>query len=263
MKTLWTLYVKEWKDSRYVFGVVGIGLLALMFYGAYVYDHHVEGAMKPIRNFLPFALVVAGSFFAPAFLLARSFSSEWKSETHYQWFSLPVKKWVSVLGKVATAFSQGVIFLVMTLTFLLCFERYRVDHPKSVERFFTSLSELSGSQIMVVVYDMTIVFLVPVIIYLMLTLALVVAMEGVKFALHRYRGIAALVFLGGSVYLYGRFYQLAHDNLRILGRFKPTSFWQEGSMVGGMELAVYVYPLLALVALMGLGLFLFEKRVEI
>lgn len=263
MKTLWTLYVKEWKDSRYVFGVVGICLLVLMVYGAYAYDRDIEGWMKPARNFLPFALVIAGSFFAPAFLLARSFSSEWKSDTHYQWFSLPVKKWISVFGKVATAFSQGVIFLVVSFTFLLCFELYRVDHSKSVDRILERFSDLTVGQIMWYATDVAIVTVLPIVIYLMLTLALVVAMEGVKFVLHRHRGIAALVFFAGSIYLYGRFFRVAYDHLRILGRFNPVSFWEEGSLVGGMELAIYVYPLLALVALMGLGLLLFEKRVEI
>ena len=130
-------------------------------------------------------------------------------------------------------------------------------------RVFSKMFDLSVSELIMVTTDVAIVFGLPVVIPLLFTLALVTAMEGVKFTVHRRRGLASLLFFGGVIYLFGRFFKDAVDALGFLGRYKPMTFWQSGSMSEGMDLGMIVYTFSVSVILVLVGLWLFEKRVEI
>ena len=93
MKTWVALYVKEWKDSRDLLVFLVIALFALEIFGWYHFDPDLARSGRGRWRFLPFIFGFVTCLVAPPFLLARSFSSEWRSETHYQWFSLPVNRW--------------------------------------------------------------------------------------------------------------------------------------------------------------------------
>lgn len=264
MKMFWALYVKEWKDSRYLFGVVGIGLVALEVYGWYAFDPDFLGGAKKeaFFNHTPFFLATAASFLAPAFMLARAFSSEWKTETHYQWFSLPVHRWVSVVCKLAVAFCQGILFMVFAIANMLALD-FMYSDRSFVSGLFSNIGKTTFVEKTVLGIDIFVVFVIPVLLYFLLCLSLVTALEGVKFAFHKYQGLIALVFFGLMVYIYARFYKTAMYVFDFLGSYKPWSFWDSGSMKGGMEIGIYAYPVLMITLLMALGLWLFHKRVEI
>ena len=262
MKTFWALYVKEWKDSRYVFGAVCVFLVALAIYGGYGTELHTRRLLsvgEKMSRALPFVLGVACCLFAPPFLLARSISLEWKSETHYLWFSLPIQRWFSLLGKFSVALSQSLVLILLTGLLVVTTISFLSEHPMGWIRFLDFLREGGIGGVM----DICMIFVLPVLLYVILSLAFVIAMEGVKFLAHRYRGLMALGFFGTMVYLYARFWGTAMDALNFLGRYKPDTFWQSGSMSHGVELALYVYPFGVTVLLMAFGLWLFEKRVQI
>ncbi len=262
MKTFWALYKKEWKDSRQLLGFLVIGIMALEFYGLYHFDPALIGQKESAWYQIPFVLAVAVGFFAPAFLMARSFSSEWKAETHYQWFSLPVNRWVTVMSKFAVAFSQGIVLLLFSSGGV--FEASSKDGGFTLWHvYFEKLEDLQLYQSGLFMIDTFVVFSLPIFLGLGLILALVTAMEGVKFTVHRYRGLMALVFFGSSIFLFGRFFESSIKFLSFLGRYKPMSFWQSGPLSPGLDLAICAYPMLVIVLLMGIGLWLFEKRVEI
>lgn len=265
MNTFWALYVKEWKDSRYLFGVLGVGLIALELYGWLAFDPTLRGGAgkEVILNWLPFVLGIAASFFAPSFLLARSFSAEWKSETHYQWFALPVKRWITVLCKFAVAAVQGIILLIFTVGNFLTVSAMHSEGDKALEKFLNRFTLLSWGEVTYLMIDLFVVFVLPVLVYLTLSLAVVMAMEGVKFTLHRYQGVVALVFFGGVIYLFGRFFKDALQMLGFLGNYRAMTIWQDGNMSSAIEWAMLVYPLTVAAILVFLGLWLFEKRVEI
>ena len=137
-------------------------------------------------------------------------------------------------------------------------ERRQIDETKSrvVHGFLWPDLWLS-------VIDLCVVFVVPFLLYMMLLLALVTAMEGLKFSVRRFQGLAALTFFGGMIYLYARSYTTAVDSLSFLGRYNTVVFLGEGSMKVVMQLSHLAYPFLAFTVLLFAGLWLFEKRVEI
>lgn len=262
MKTFWALYKKEWKDSLQLLGFLVVGIISLEVYGWYHFDPALIGQKESAWYQIPFVLAMAVGFFAPAFLLARSFSSEWKAETHYQWFSLPVNRWVTVMSKFAVAFSQGIVLLLFSSGGV--FEASSKDGGFTLwQVYFGKIADLQLYQSGLFMIDTFVVFSLPIFLGLGLILALVTAMEGVKFTVHRYRGLMALVFFGSSVYLFGRFFNSAVQFLDFMGSYKPFMFLPGKGMGHGVEWASYAYPLLAIVLLMGIGLWLFEKRVEI
>jgi len=262
MRTFWALYKKEWKDSQQLLGFLVVGITALELYGWYHFDPALIERKESAWYQIPFVIAMAVGFFAPAFLLARSFSFEWKSETHYQWFSLPVNRWITVMSKFAVALSQGIVLLLFSSGGV--FQASSKDGGFTIwQVFFEKTEDLQLYQFSLFMIDIFVMFSLPVLLGLVLTLALVTAMEGVKFTVHRYRGLVALVFFGSSVYLFGRFFNSAVQILDFMGSYKPLLFLPGKGMGHSVEWASYAYPLLAIVLLMGMGLWLFEKRVDI
>ena len=259
MKNWVALYVKEWKDSAYMLAFLVIALVALQIYGWYLFDPELAGASGGGWVVLPFVLGFVACVIVPPFLLARSFSSEFKSETHYLWFSLPVNRWVTVICKYAVALINGfILWMIAAGSMVLLLMKEGKLTKLNPELSTASFGQISGFLI-----DLCVVFVVPFLLYMMLLLALVTAMEGLKFSVRRFQGLAALTFFGGMIYLYARSYTTAVDSLSFLGRYNTVGFGAEGSMKGVMQLSHLAYPFLASTVLLFAGLWLFEKRVEI
>lgn len=251
MNIWWALYVKEWKDTRYVFAFLMLAVVGLEGYGwLYFEPDFAKVGPRAILSYVPFILGGAACFIAPPFLLARSFSSEWKSDTHYQMFSLPVDKFVPSLAKYLVALSNGLLLFLVAATFM----------------FVVGMEHGVKEGAPRVAYDdvwfvMTLGFLV----YLVLILGFVTAMEGVKFAVKRLRRLAAVGFWLVSMFLYFWFYGQAVNVLGFLGVLEIWSV-MDGQMVmavGNVAWASFVYPAFVGLLLLGMGLVLFEKHVEI
>jgi hypothetical protein len=251
MNAFWALYVKEWKDARYVFAFLMIAIGALGIYGwVYFEPDFSDVGPRAILSFIPFFLGGVACFVAPPFLLARSFSSEWKSDTHYQIFALPVPKFVPAFAKYLVALSNGLLMFLVAggIMFGVGIE-YGVK--EGVPR--------------VAYDDVLFLMILGFAVYLVLILGFVTAMEGVKFTVKRFQRLAAVGFWLVSMYFYVWFHGLAVGNLSFLGKFQIDSVMDGQVMmaVSSVAWAGFAYPVLVGLVLLVLGLGLFEKYVEI
>lgn len=251
MTIWWALYVKEWKDARYVFSFLIVGLAALGAYGAIYFEPDlVAVGPRALLSYIPFILGGAACFIAPPFLLARSFSAEWKSDTHYQMFSLPVPKFVPALAKYLVAVSNGFLMFVVMGSFM----------------FWVGVENWGGVDKPRVAYDDVVILMVMgFLAYLMMMLGFVTAMEGVKFAVKRFQRLAAVGFCVVALYFYLWFYWQIVGVLGFLGTFKVDSVvnGQFVMVIAEIAWASFLYPAFVGVLLLVLGLGLFEKYVEI
>lgn len=248
MTRWWALYVKEWKEARHVFAFLMIAIALLEGYGWFYFTPNFA-QVGPL-SFIPFVLGGAACFVAPPFLLARAFSSEWKSDTHYQWFSLPVPKFVPALAKYLVAVSNGLLMFLLAAGFTL----------------ITGIEQNSDPNMPRVAYDDIVVLVVlGFLAYLILILGFVTAMEGVKFTVKRFQRLTAVGFWILAMYFYFDFYGYAVHVLDFLGTFEVDSVMNGQSMMVVHEFAWanFVYPACVGFLLLGLGLALFEKHVEI
>ncbi|MBT3605028.1 MAG: hypothetical protein HOE48_15320 [Candidatus Latescibacteria bacterium] len=251
MNTLWALYVKEWKDARYVFAFLMLAIVGLEGYGwLYFEPDFAKVGLSAILSYVPFILGGAACFIAPPFLLARAFSSEWKSDTHYQLFSLPVAKFVPSLAKYLVALSNGLLMFFVAAAIMFS---VGVEHG------------VKDGAPRVAYDDVWYVLVLGFTVYLILILGFVTAMEGVKFAVKRLRRLAAVGFWLVSMFAYFWFYGAVVNSLGFLGAVQIWSV-MDGQMVmavGNIAWASFLYPAIAGVLLLGVGLALFEKHVEI
>ena len=88
-------------------------------------------------------------------------------------------------------------------------------------------------------------------------LGLVTGMEGVKFAVKRYRGLTAVVFSIFAVFVYGRLFRQGEQALDFLGEISVFDH------LPPIDLAPFVYTILMGVVFMIIGLVVYEKRAEI
>ena len=248
MAIWWTLYVKEWKDARFVFAFLMIAIALLEGYGWFYFKPNFI-KWGPL-SFIPFVLGGAACLIAPPFLLARSFSSEWKSDTHYQWFSLPVSKFVPALAKYAVVVSIGLLMFLLAAGFM----------------FATGIQQNSNPNMPRVAYDdIALLVFMGFVSYLILILGFVTGMEGVKFAVKRFQRLTAVGFWILAMYVYFKLHGSVVDALGFLGTFEIGSVMNNQAMMTVHELtwASFVYPAGVGFVLLALGLALFEKHVEI
>lgn len=243
--------MKEWKDARYLFGFLMIALTALCLYGWTRFEPNLSNVGPGVVfGYIPFILGGAACFIAPPVLLARAFSSEWKSDTHYLMFALPVSKFVPALAKYLVAFSNGLLMFALvggTIFGLVVYHWGGGDGPR-------------------LAYDDIWFFLIlGYVVYLILMLGFVTAMEGVKFAAKRFRRLVPVVFWMVALYCYFWFYGYFIGILDFLGAFEVSSVMNGQVLMGIAQIAwaSFLYPAFFGSGLLLLGLVLFERNVEI
>jgi hypothetical protein len=251
MKTLWTLYVKEWKDTRNGFAFLMIALALVGIYGSVYFEPDILSVgPRAILSYIPFVLGVASCFMAPPVLLARSFSSEWKSDTHYQLFSLPIPKFLPALAKYCTVVSQGFLMFLLMGGFV----------------FGVGVTHWGSDDTPRLAYDDVITMMVfGFLAYLIMMLGFVTAMEGVKFTVKRFQRLVSVAFFFVALYFYVWFYWQIVGILDFFGTFQIDTVMngQDVMVVGEIALAIFFYPALVGVLFLVFGLALFEKYVEI
>ena len=231
MKPLLVLYLKELKDDK--------GLFLFLLIGTVVLEAWVLLTVET-RIFAVFlcGLPVWAVMFIMPFMLASSFSSEWKSNTSHLVLSLPVRNSVVGLCKYLAVLSMGaILFAVVAVAVHLALSRAPDPSTQQIPNIFGfTSSDVFG-------YAVGVYFS-----YLFLLLGIVGGMEGVKFTVRRFRGLTAFGFFIASLYVYKRFMGYFFDALR-------------GYMGDGVILTVY--SILAGLVFLAVGLFLFEKYAEI
>ncbi len=230
MKSSFALYLKELKDNRNLFLFLLIGTVALDLWVLLTVETQV------------FAVALCGLpvwafMFILPFMLASSFSSEWKSNTNHLMLSLPIRTSMVGLCKFLAILSMGtVLFTVVVVAVYLVMSRSSEPVLQQVPNVFGFTSSEAFEYVVGIYFS-----------YLFLLLGIVGGMEGVKFTVKRFRGLAAFGFFLAGLFFYKWFMGYFFDALR-------------GSMGDGLILTVY--SILAGLVFLALGLFLFEKYVE-
>ena len=232
MKPFFALYVKELKANKMLFLFLLLLIVGLNVYGL-IQIENLELKTKTILNAAWSVLAAAFTLvLSLPFLLVHAFNAEWKSETHYQMFALPVPQYIVILAKIAAVVSRGIVggIIVISCLYLWLMSTAAGDIRLS---FF-------GREVMGVptFFDFGLVAGLILVTYMVFILGVVTGMEGVKFAVKRYRRLVAVVFFIFAVFVYGR--------------LLPQDDWFP-----------LVYTILMGVFFMIIGLVMYEKRAEI
>ena len=231
MRMFIALYIKEIKDVRGVFCILGIGTLVLQGWVLLA----VETQM--IALFLS-GLPLWAIMFALPFLLASSFNGEWRGNTNHLLFALPIRAGVMGLCKFAAILSIGLLLFAIAGTGV-----YFVDSRAPQEAVSQILSTFGVTPAAVSGYAAG--FFAS---FVLLSLGVVTAMEGVKYTASRLRGLAAAASFVSCAVIY----------LTMAGYFVVAM--REYLSTGE---ALMAYTVLAGLVFLLIGLFLFEKFVEI
>ena len=248
MKPFLALYMKELKANKTLFLFLLLLIAGLNAYGLIrIADGlNFEEAFKQIFILTTIAIFLV--LLSLPFLLAHAFNSEWKSETHYQMFALPVSQYTVILAKVAVVASIGFVGggIVIGSLYLLIL----ADPPGQILSF-------DGMEV-TLFWDFVFMCGLGLVTYMVFILGLVTGMEGIKFSVKRYRGLAAVAFFALAVFLYFRFFQQGKMALDFLGQISilPTPS-------GQIAWAPFVYTILMGATFMIIGLVMYEKRAEI
>ncbi len=264
MKPFFALYVKELKANKTLFlflllliaGMNAYGLIQLEYFFHMIYIIVSTGDIDPqvLRsNYFsyfwgPMSMLAAFVLvFSLPFLLAHAFNTEWKSETHYQMFALPVPQYIVNLAKVATVASKGIVGVGSGL--LIGSLYLWIGHEVGFLDGITELRSVPRVALVIGLIFVTSMFFI---------LGVVTGMEGVKFAVKRYRGLVAVSFFILAVFLYGRLFSQGKAFFEFSGQISvsvPAPF--------AIDLAPFVYTILMGVIFMIIGLVVYEKRAEI
>ena len=231
MRMTAALYIKELKDVRGVFCLLAIGTVVLQGWVLLTIETH---AIALFFSSLP----VFATLFVPPVLLASSFNGEWRANTNHLLFALPVRTGVVGLCKFAAILSIGLsLFGIAGAGLYFVASRAPWEAVSSVLGFFgVTPAEVFGYAAGVFAA------------FLLLSLGVVTAMEGAKYTAARLRGLTAAVSFVTCVVVY---LTLAGYFVSALQDFLPTGA------------ALMAYTFLAGLVFLLIGLFLFEKFVEI
>ncbi len=249
MKQFFALYVKELKANKVLFLFLLLLIVGINVYGFFQVENFKfleiqkeTGRHIQILN-VPWPGLAALIFvFSLPFLLAHAFNTEWKSETHYQMFALTVPQYTVILAKIAAVASKGIVGGIIVIIGLSLWAEREAVRETGVTVFF----------------DFAFVAGLVLVTYMIFIFGVVTGMEGVKFAVKRYRGLTAIVFFVLSTFLYGRLFQQGKEFFEFSGQISMTP-----PVPFTIELAPFVYTILMGVIFMIIGLVVYEKRAEI
>lgn len=237
MKPFFALYVKELKANKTLFLFLLLLIVGMSAYGVIGAGDDLDFEIG--KNFididLPWLIIAAFILvFSMPFLLAHTFNTEWKSETHYQMFALPVSQYTIILAKIAAVASKGIVGGIIVIG---CVSLWLVH---GVLPYFAFLAAL------------------VLVTYMVFILGVVTGMEGMKFSVKRYRGLNAVGFFIIAVFLYGWLFSEGTEFFEFSGEISMSPYAEFT-----IDLAPFVYTILMGVIFMIIGLVMYEKRAEI
>ncbi len=224
MKQFFALYLKELKANRALFLFLLLLIVGMSAYGLIGLDNAKD---------FPWPILAASTLvFSLPFLLAHAFNTEWKSETHYQMFALPVSQYTVILAKIAAVVSKGIVGGIIVIS---CLYLWLMSTAADDIRLSFFGREMTGVPAF---FDFAFGAGITLVTYMVFILGVVTGMEGVKFAVKRYRGLTAVAFFILAVFVYGQ--------------LLPQDDWSP-----------FVYTILMGIIFMIIGLVVYEKRAEI
>lgn len=240
MKPLTALLTKELKGLRTIFLFLVLITIAIDLY-SFLTGSQTNG--KPALSILPFGILI---FLLPA-VLFYSFNSEWRNNTVYFLFSLPVERyWIPVLKTVAILLLSIVLFVISAGGIYANYLRYLSDNLSvSITDFWAFLA---------------IIYFTPQI----LLLATVSLSESVKFSFHRVRGLIATLAFILTIYIFLKLEGFGQQIFGFLPAYHITVVSEQiNGSVPMIPLSDIVYPLVFSVIIFLLSCFIFEKKVEV
>ena len=285
MNTWKALYIKELKDIRTLFVLLGLvtvflELVAVLSFGgeqsppsvqwspsaepggvAMSMDHH-EGL--PSLHFL-WSLVPFSFILILPFALGHSFAQEAKGQTHYLLLSLPVSRARIFAAKAAAVATLGlVLFALSSAGLIVVLGELRALAARVAE---LRVAPFSPMDVLVVVGAFYLSAMA-------LMLGIAGGAAGVKLAVRRLAGLASAAFVIFVLYCY---FSLLPEALSLSGMFGAyeVPFWIESTASGATTQMVklkadsikvdFMFPAWSIfvgLAAMAVGMWLFEKRAE-
>ncbi len=267
MKPFFALYMKELKANKMLFLfllllITGMNVYGLMKVANVSQEQLVaQEQLGLILKFvlfvmLPINLAKSILFLSLPFLLAHTFNSEWRSETHYQMFALPVSQYTVILAKVAAVASVGFVGGGIVIGCVYLSMAKVADWLIGVGSIFIVIGELMPF------FDFVLIAHLLLVTYMIFVFGIVTGMEGVKYSVKRYRRLAAVAsFL---FFLFFSFFTL--QGLGVFTSFlMPILPFAYGEMLIFIETSVtpYLSIILTGIIFMIIGLVMYEKRAEI
>ena len=231
MSPLIALYTKEIKDNRKLFLFLLIGTVCLDLLVLVTIETNVLAAFIC-------GLPIWSTVFILPFVLAHSYTTEWKTSTSHLLLSLPIRPSIAGLSKYLAVLSMGVVLFGISAAAI------HLVTSRAPDGFTSQLPNIFG----ITGTDVFEYAMVGYFSFLFLLLGLVSGMEGVKFSVARFRGLISLASFVLGLYLYSIF---------------VTSFLAAFQGVMDVGLAIAVYSILAGLVYLVMGLFLFERYAEI
>ena len=254
MKQFFALYVKELKANKALFLFLLLLIVGMSVYGVIRAGDNLDFEIGEgfVNIDFPWPIIAAFTLiFSLPFLLAHAFNTEWKSETHYQMFALPVSQYTVIMAKVAAIASKGIVGGIIVIGCLSLWAAHEAALP-NVKMLSDGKTEVTKF------FDFAFLIGLTLVTYMVFIFGVVIGMEGVKFAVKRYRGLTAVAFFVLSTFLYGRLFQQGKEFFEFSGQISmspPAEFT--------IDVGPFVYTILMGVIFMIIGLVVYEKRAEI
>ena len=265
MKPFFALYVKELKANKTLFLFLLLLIAGMNAYGvmkmANVSQEQLvaQGQLGMILKFLitvtlSINLAKTILFLSLPFLLAHTFNSEWRSETHYQMFALPVSQYTVILAKVAAVASVGFVgggIVIGSVYFSMA----------KVADWLVDVGSVFRGEVMPF-FDFVHIASLILVTYMIFIFGIVIGMEGVKFSVKRYRRLAAVA----SFIVFFLFALFTLQGLSVFTNFLMPilPFGYNKSLIFiETDVAPYFFTILTGIIFMIIGLVMYEKRAEI
>lgn len=256
MKPFFALYVKELKAHKILFLFLLLLIAGLNAYGLIrIADGlNFEEAFKQIFILTTIAIFLV--LLSLPFLLAHTFNSEWRSETHYQMFALPVSQYTVILAKIVAVASVGFVGGGIVIGSVYFSMAHIVDLLVEVASIFR--------EAVIPFFDFVLIASLILVTYMIFIFGIVIGMEGVKFSVKRYRRLTAVASF--FVFFLVGFFTL--QGLRVFTSFlmPMLPYPHTGSFISmyiGTGIDPYLYTTLTGIIFMIIGLVMYEKRAEI
>ena len=272
MKSFFALYLKEFKSNKALFLfllllIAGMNAYGLMKVANVSQDQLVaQEQMGTIIKFLitvtlPISLTKTILVLSLPFLLAYTFSSEWRSETHYQMFALPLSQYTVILAKIAAVASIGFMGGGIVIGSVYLSVAHVADLLVEAEAKLFIYRVIFGVERMLF-FDFVLVESLKLATYMIFIFGIVTGMEGVKFSVKRYRRLAAVASF--ILFLSFGFFMLQGLSVfkSLLMPILPFAY-SESTIFLKTSVDLYFFSILMGVIFMILGLVMYEKRAEI
>jgi len=272
------LYLKEMKEHRTLFvfllavtvvtsiiSTTSVGWDSVTSTVSTTMDNTIDAANYEWSPHMLWALVPYIIVFILPFMLTHSFAQEIKGQTHYLLLSLPASRVTVFLCKIATLVSVAVaIFVLATAATHILYLRLA-----DLADMFTGLSitRIAPHHLWLLIGEIYFAML-----FLLLGIASGIA--GLRLVVRRFQGLMAALFVGGVIYFYVRLLSPAREIFAgLFGTYRIPLIEDSGDsgfaivrlgcgsdMPSGVDVAIYTA--LFGMALIGLGVFLFDRRAE-